>query len=413
MLDSYPWLVGPFSNEETWDYFGRIMEYEEWNSFGRDPDNIDFVYELPPEHRYVTHHWPFASEFFRFSVISQTEQLLGLNPWARAIGSRLVQISRTDPQGFSNLLDAVDTATDHFVRQRNNAYRQLRANPSHVDPVERFRGALAIYQSYYEVTLPIWLLGVIGKALASGRVDAAGFGGPSSKGNKGALIDAVRLALRGHYLALLFDKCYDRPLRNAIGHNDYEIRTNHGALSIYDPNSNNSWTFETVWAKLVATQHMHQSVFYGLSLARHVVNRPDKERLAQCGIAACHFALQPSGPPLITIFQLWCFWELDLAGAWLDDSRIQIGLVHDSVQKVCFTEWAYSEGRPLGPELEDRLAQERCATVRRIPVGPFLGRGFPAFSRLDGARYEVLGPGDDHLVPVGLRLPTSADDLAT
>ena len=376
------------------------MQYEEWLSYGKDPNDMSFVGSLPPEHIFVVEHWPFAFEFFRHSMHSQVEQTLGLNPWGRAISSNLVQLHSHDPGGFAALLAVLDPAAQRFFNQRNNAYRLLRNSGWQLDPVEKFRTALLAYSTYYEAELPIWLLGVIGKASRSGKIDPTAFGGPRSSTSQGSLIDSVRLSLGDNHLGRFLDLCYDPDIRNAILHNDYEIESApDGTFLASEPSTGRSWTEGAVWEKLLATQHMLQSVLVGVQLAREVLSPTSGDDLPDCGTVSVAYALPESGPPHLTIFQLWCFWELDPKGVWLDRATLQLESLSNGRDQVRITERAYSEGEPLrGTPWGKRLEEQRCVTVKRIPVCPALGRSLPAFASPAGTRYEVFGPGDDHLI---------------
>ena len=72
---------------------------------------------------------------------------------------------------------------------------------------------------YYECDLPLWFLGVLGKALTDGTVKPDAFGGPSTRTAQGNLVGQVSPALQGTPLAALVADAYDADLRNTVGHN--------------------------------------------------------------------------------------------------------------------------------------------------------------------------------------------------
>ena len=72
---------------------------------------------------------------------------------------------------------------------------------------------------------------MLGKAYRIGRIDPNAFGGAASNTPQGALIEAVEAALSDTPLASLLREAYDRDLRNAVSHNDYELKVSDEAGS--------------------------------------------------------------------------------------------------------------------------------------------------------------------------------------
>lgn len=104
----------------------------------------------------------------------------------------------------------------------------------------------------------------------------------------------------------------------------------------------------------------------------------------------------------IFIFQLWCFYNLDPLGAWVDTATITVNLNSDEdVESI------YLGSIVICSDLETLDTIKKMSTafsvgwaeIIRVPIGPDLGLGYPNYA-YDNQKFEVLGVPDRHVVPI-------------
>jgi hypothetical protein len=120
---------------------------------------------------------------------------------------------------------------------------------------------------------------------------------------------------------------------------------------------------------------------------------------ADCGLVSIYGVVNEDGVPEFILVQLWCFYEVDSFGTWLDRAVAQVVPQSEGVEIVRFSEHGALFGQPLsGTPLGDAVASHGWARVHRVPAAPSLSLGYPRYQRPDSAEYEIMGPGDEHLV---------------
>jgi hypothetical protein len=103
------------------------------------------------------------------------------------------------------------------------------------------------------------------------------------------------------------------------------------------------------------------------------------------------------------LLQLWCFRDIDPVGEWLDEATLQFVPRPGGLERIRLTDTSFFEGAPwTRGELGRVLRESGWARLQRVPAAPNPALGYPIFRRPDGAEYEALGPGDEHVVRVGL-----------
>ena len=91
------------------------------------------------------------------------------------------------------------------------------------------------------------------------------------------------------------------------------------------------------------------------------------------------------------------------------EAEIRIEATDKDVEKVWFTDRAYTEGGAVTKTaLGDSMREWGWARVLRIAVTPHLGMGHPVHRRPDGTEYEVVGTPDEHIVRIA-SLPAPPD----
>jgi hypothetical protein len=380
----------------AWKHFDRLLAYEEWVRAGKvladaRPDTWSFMY------RTAMAFWPEAFEFLRHSAFQYVSKALGVAPWADILESLVRRVCSEDPAGAEALRGALAGAHTRFLRQYREAFVAMEPSLNRLAKVARARVGLQSYTAIYETDLPIWFLGVVGHALATGRIDPSFLGGPASPTPQGSMLNTVAAVLRNTPLEEPFATAYSRDLRNALGHNDFELGTTTDSFSLIDPSTAQTWSEQDVWNLVSSSQTMVQAV---LMVAQSLLSREGEEAFVDCGLTSFTYRVTVGGSPEIIVAQLWCFRDLDPHGEWLSKATLSIEPGEDDLETVSFTDRAKLSGSPVSDtEFGHACVKTRWVCVRRVPVAPNLGRGLPTIRSAEGELLEVVGVPDVHYVP--------------
>lgn len=383
------------------EYLAAFATYEEWILHGQPEGQLDLT-ALPPEHHMMILNWPDAFEAYRHALWAYLERNSALNPWSSAIKSLLVRARSSDPTGFKQFIDAVDSASDRYVEQKRNAtqdYLRIRDSP-HLR--ERLKLSLHAFAQYYEIDFPMWFLAVLGKSLKTGKLTPSSFGGPNSTVPQGSLIHAATDALKGTPLQQFLTDAFDPDLRNAIQHNDYELVVDGKSVEVRTLDGSKHWDGTRLHQCVTGTAQLVEAVQTVVAYVRLVEEDRQRARFSQAGLVAVMYTANEDELPMATIFQLWCFHEMDAAGTWLDDCTVTFEPAGEGREKVKFTD----EGFTVGPTMTDSdlgrvMREQGWMQVIRMPVAPALGLGYPKLEKgLGKASYEIVGVPDQHLVKV-------------
>jgi hypothetical protein len=379
---------------------------EDWWAAGEPEGEFD-VELLPFEHQlFARRDKPAAFEHYRAALLSYYEQAVLRAPMSSLVRSYLRRLHAMDASALKAFVEAGEDAVERFVEQRNNAYRRVRPLLDTPPPQDRaqheaeLRTVLSAWVDYFECDLPLWFLGVTGKALSSGLIEPTAFGGPNSSTAQGSLADSVAAAIVDTPLAAIFDEAYSAKLRNIVQHNDFRVDAGRdGALRIVSLTAGEVFSEDEVRGRLFAQQSLGEAVATGMRWARHVLLAPETTALAQEGFVGAAFAADADGP-VIALLQLWCFRDLDPLGSWLDSAEIVVLPHSDEEEEVRIGEHGVSIGPAIstGP-LGDSIRERGWVRVMRIPIAPALGLGHPTYDVTPARRYEVVGPLDDHWIP--------------
>lgn len=380
----------------AWRHFDRLLAYEEWVRAGKvvadaDPDTWSFMY------RTAMAFWPEAFEFLRHSAFQYVSKALGVAPWADILDSLVRRVCSEDSIGAEGLRDALAGAHTRFLRQYREAFVAMDPTLNRLAKVARARAGLQSYTAIYETDLPIWFLGVVGNALATGKVDPDFLGGPASSTPQASMLKTVADVLRKTPLGEPFLTAYSRDLRNALGHNDYELVITGDSFSLVDTSTDQTWSEQDVWNLISSSQTMVQSV---LMVAQALLSREREEDFADCGVTSFTYRVTGNSSAELVVAQLSCFRDLDPHGKWLSRATLSIEPSENDLETVSLTDRARLSGSPVS----DRDFGQACVNtgwvcVRRVPVAPNLGRGLPTIRSAEGELLEVVGVPDVHYVP--------------
>jgi hypothetical protein len=205
-------------------YLRTDMQLDQWLDEGARPDDFETVFqELPMEHQFMLFQWKEAFPFWRMSLYEYSERILGISPWTSTIRSVLARLRATNPNGVAAFEQLAFQERERAAIQLRNAVERY-DNLARERTRDSVRGLLNAYADVYEVDLTLWYLGVLARAYLTSEFDLDAFGGPRTRTAQAALIGQVEEALLGTPFAPMFAEAYDPVLRNAIGHNDYDLR---------------------------------------------------------------------------------------------------------------------------------------------------------------------------------------------
>ena len=196
-----------------------------------------------------------------------------------------------------------------------------------------------------------------------------------------------------------FEIAYLPELRNAISHNDIDIEVDSDGrpIEVRAVAAERTWTIDEVHAAFATTHHLNHAVHAAVVHGADLWEARASGELHQHGIVDSVFLSHPGPNVRIVIFQLWCFFELDPPGVWVDAATVTISPEGEGLERVSF-----GSGGTVGPAISETLRTELgtgWAEVVRVPVGPDLGLEYPRFES-GGRKHEVLGVPDRHIVPV-------------
>jgi hypothetical protein len=368
---------------------------------GFDPD------ELPVEYRYMLRYWPEAFNFYRFCLMEYLERILGLSPWNVTLRSELMRARLQDSAGFDKFEDRAWAENDRFATQRINAIRRYAnhlviLNEGNLELA--MQQLLSTYAELYEIEFSLWYLGVLARAISTGHFRPDAFGGPKTRTGQDALIEQVERALEGTPFVGPFTLSYDPALRHAVSHNSYRLQGARGAIAVEDLESGSRWDARAVNTLVVNSMQLVQAVATTLGFV-HEIWLPKKQReFRDRGLISIEASTTPENVAELVLLQLWCFRDIDPTGEWLDGATLRFIPRPGGKERIALTDTSFFEGAPWTNGELGRILRERgWARLQRVPAAPNLGLGHPLFERPDGRQYEVLGPGDEHVVRVEIR----------
>lgn len=397
-------LWGASDPKKANDYLRRFLSYENWISRGR-PQNYS-THLFPAEYERIAIEWPQGFSFYRDSLAMYLERVLNLSPCVSYINSLLRRIEQCDPEGYIELHSVADEASFRYAKQANNAINAMH-EALDSDPIESYiRQFLHAYCDFYEIDFPLWFIGVLSKFERTGQIDVESFGGPNSETSKGTLVGQILDKVAGSPLEEVVRSAYLPDLRNAVSHNEIEITANEsGVVSVRSIRTGQKWKMDLLATTLVNVHGLSNSVHTVAAHGSNLLEALQAEELPRIGImnrlTIAHYDTQIV---TIFIFQLWCFYNLDPLGAWVDTTTIRVNLNRDeNVESVYLGDMIICSD--LKKEKLDtnkemlKAFSVGWAEIIRVPIGPDLGLGYPNYV-YDGQQFEVLGVPDRHVVPI-------------
>ena len=396
-------LWGPSDPKKANDYLNRFLSYENWILRGR-PQNYP-THLFPAEYERIVTEWPQGFPFYRDSLAMYLERVLNLSPCVSCVSSLLRRAEQCDPEGYVKFYSVADEASNRYAKQANNAINAMHEALDSDNMESYVRQFLRAYCDFYEIGFPLWFIGVLSKSERIGQINVGSFGGPNSETNKGALVEQVLDEVAGSPLEEVVRCAYLPDLRNAVSHNEIETVTDESGIiaSVRSIRTEEEWTMDLLSTTLANVHWLSNSVH---TVAAHGSNLRDalqSEDLSKVGIMnRLTVAQYDTKIVTIYIFQLWCFYNLDPLGAWVDTATITVNLNCDEDVKS-----VYLGNIVICSDLEkldtmkemSKALSVGWAEIIRVPIGPDLGLGYPNYA-YDDQQFEVLGVPDRHVVPI-------------
>lgn len=342
---------------------------------------------------------PEAYQFLRHHSMAWINRYTGFAAWAEPMLSIMERARGASPDEYAALRRLLDEGSNRFESQSRNAYSNLRHAETVVEPRQQLSMVLTGYALLFETELPIWFLGVLSMAAKTSRLRPNAFGGPDTATAQGSLMGQVGEAVVGGPFHEPFAHAVNTQLRHAVAHNDYDIIAYDGVLWVRELSTGRSWSDDEVYEIVQRAQVLHQSVTLAVSLSVwHDAILAARGQDAGT-LSLSMYARDPHEPPYLVIPQLWCFYDLDPTGSWLNAATFRI-TTEDPIGRTTVSTHCSFPGVPPDHTILNALAAHRWVIVHRFSVTPAIGQKYPRFTSIDGQEYEVLGPSTEHMVPV-------------
>ncbi|MDR6239964.1 hypothetical protein [Aureibacter tunicatorum] len=288
----------------------KIMNFEHWISSGlksKCPDNIPL--ELLMLFKESGDAYAFYRNYlFRVHFISNNDINL-INEFFDFINSCDVF------SDFKKLIEfySINKQVDLFNDKRENVFEIAMEKPK--DGLSQ--NACFLYQSYYEIETLLLIFVSIVKLKTKNRLDLELYNFKDRKGRlkKGNCIDYIKPKLKDYpILQAVFSSAYNIQLRNTIGHNDYRIIDN--TIQSYDGKS--IIDKDDFFKSLYDIQHLNNLLINYFS-SKNI----GESLLFNCGVLSMGYGIV-NGNVVLVIYQLECFFDLDISKDWLNKVYILI-----------------------------------------------------------------------------------------
>jgi hypothetical protein len=400
IVDYPPYLINDagFDFESRLDqsvsHLERFSKYEEWIMKGCPEGGIDLT-DIPMEHQRMMEFGEEAFQIYRHALWIYLERVCQLNPWTALLRSMITKMRAIE--GFSSFVAQTNEGFRNFSAQRMNAVQSHAEGEVSPSVRAAVRSHLKVYAEYYEIDYPFWFLSVVAHAVNSGRIRANLLGGSNSQSAQGSLIEVTRSKLTGTPMLSYFEGAYDSALRNCVLHNDYEIREQGDQVTVHSLSDGRYWEWSEIHRKLVNTQHFVEAVVAASAYINVVDKNSESLEFNDSGVVHTTLFLPGDGIPELWLFQMWCFYEMDPSGRWIDSKSVNVESLEEGLIRIRMSD------RVVITDVEDNcrtfaeaVREHGWLRVKRVSVAPDLGLGFPSFE--SRGNYEVTGVMDEHFV---------------
>lgn len=378
----------------------RILSYEDWRLRGMPapgPAN-----EPPPYYFDAESCWGDSFEFVRSTSVGYVSRVLSLVPWIDLFESVYRRVANEDPAGAAELVVELQQGLPKFNRQYRQAVLGM-VWPTDTPDESFLRSALASFATAYEVDMPLWFMGVLAQAHMRGRINSSFCGGASSTTAQGAVLVETEKLIVGTPFEEGFTSTYCRSLRNAIGHNDYDIRClSNGDLVVVQAESNEQWSAGEIFWRMEQSYNLVSSA----RLAIEMIVAGSRYLPSDAGVVTATLTTgkgvgsDAANYPVVILSQLVQLRDLDPTGGWIDRSSVTIEIGSDGLSSFFLSDHV-SFGRTVPSQVVVEAIEARgWVEVHRFPVAPNLELGLPTVESQEGASYEVVGPFDRHFIPI-------------
>lgn len=275
-----PFIGGKYDAVAFDRFVSSYQMYEDWLASGREhsPVPAAVLDQLPGYSDPVLLAAPGAFSLLRHSLRRYMWTIPYEPGYAAALQSLLRRAEACDSAGFEDMLQVLHASLGRFLRQWHNT-RTEHDRARNNEGRERLDSLVRWFVNFFETDAYLWFLGVLGSSISTGRVDAKLFGGPATTTAQGGLVRQIVGALGANPLSCVIQRAYDGPLRNAIGHNDYEwVAEADSSHTLVDHAGDRRFTEEELYAQLAEAQALEQAL---LSAILGLVDEPRGAALAR------------------------------------------------------------------------------------------------------------------------------------
>lgn len=368
----------------------------------------------PPVYEMFLGRGPAYFEFYRHHAVAYVADAVGVAPWGRLLMSAMRRLELLDAEAYAGLVELLRQADGRYQQQRRSANREMQALPVRRTVEDDIHWMLRSYAAVYEIDLPLWFLGVVGRGIKTGKIDLGFLGGPDTATAQRSLLRSLDEELAGTPLLACLHSAYDADLRNAALHQDVEVVTEGDKVRVVDGRTGSEWSHSDVQEIFVASQHMQHAVVLAAQSAIARAITP-KDEVSEVGVVSITSVIAGErATPLFIICQLWCFRDLDPSGSWIDRSTLTLS--NNPEPSISLSPTATLTGPRVTDGMLSQVSAHGWVRIVRVPVAPRLGNGFPSLRSQEGDDYEVVGPSDEHLVPArveGARLGPATNSAAS
>lgn len=230
----------------------------------------------------------------------------------------VLQHDLEDSSSGKVIIEYLQTADelDKLGFKMQNLHNQFKNIEKTSEQIELSPNLFSYYVLKYEVVEYLMFLVLVTECVKKSTVDLSFQKFKDNRGNfkRGVMIDYISNGL-GEYpeFKLNFDKAYRPKLRNSIGHNNYK----YSNVKYEDLDGKICLTYDEVAETIYALQEV-QALVFNLMCILSINNI----NFSNCGVSAVRYEVTPFKKPILNLYQLWSFYDIDNNHIWTKNLNV-------------------------------------------------------------------------------------------